>query len=458
MPQAINWPTADAPQSFGAGLPGIQAALAISQGMDQNTARQQALAQQQMQMQQQQQMQQDLAVLATKQNPTAQDFAAITTKYPSLAEHFKNTWGMLNNDQQQTRLEQASQVYAALSSGKTDVAKDLLKQQADAARNSGNAEDAQHADVMYKLVDQSPQTALNSAGLMLSSVLGPDKFATTFSSLAKLPSEVQKNQADATKAYYEAAATPQRLDIENRYKTAQIRDLDSQIGQRAAQMGLDRDKLQSDVQLRLYELNQKANPAFNLDDGAKKLINDSTINAVSADQSATQALDLANRLEKQGGGYGAFSRASEWLKSATGSQDAMTDMRKEYLRLRQTQVKTMLPPGPASDKDVKMALSGFPPDTADAGTLSSFLRGMAKLQQYASVTETAKAEWINSVGHLGKSRTDINVDGVNVPAGTTFNNFAKQYLAKKVDQKAIQQSQSQIPNRSYMRWATPGAQ
>lgn len=452
--QPMNY-TIDVQQPFANALSGVQAGLGLSQAMDQNAARQQDLAQKQYALEQQKQMQADLGALAGKQNPTAQDFAAITTKYPALAEHFKNTWSMLSQDQQQTRLSQASQVMAALQAGKPDIAKQLLDEQATAARNSGNEQDAKNAEVMSKLVSMNPNTAQQSVGLMLSSVLGPEKFTSTFSTLSKLPSEVRQGEATATQKEYEAKNTPQRLALENNQTAANVRNIDSQIGERAARLKLDRDKLQSDVELKLYELGQKSGT---LDDGAKKLINDSTVASVAADQSSGQLLDLATRLEKQGGGYGAFSRANEWLKGATGNQDAMTEMRKEYVRLRQSQVKSMLPAGPASDKDVKLALEGFPPETADAGTMASFLRGMAKLQQYQAVSENAKAEWVNAVGHLGKPKTDINVDGINVPAGSTFTDFARQYMSTKVEQRAAQQAQQQVPNRSYMRWAQPGAQ
>lgn len=422
----------------------------------------QAQQEKQRQIELQKQMQLDLGQLASKSNPTAQDFAQITTKYPQLAEHFKNTWTMLNQDQQQARLSQASQVYAALNAGKPEIARQLLDDQTAAYRNSGMDQDAKTTETLSKLIEMSPETAKTSTGLLLSSVLGPDKFATTFSTLGaenraqeKQPGEVSKINADARKATYEANNTPQRLALENNYKASEIRNLDSQIGERASRLKLDRDKLQSDVELKLYELGQKSGA---LDDGARKLINDSTVSSVAADQSAGQMLDLAGRLEKQGGGYGAFSSANEWLKSATGNQDALTQMRQEYTRLRNNQAIKMLPPGPATDKDIQMAMKGFPPDNADSATMASFLRGMAKLNQYTAVTENAKAEWVNSVGHLGKPKTDIVVDGINVPAGSTFTDFARTYMDAKAGQRATQQAQQQIPNRSYMRWAQPGAQ
>jgi hypothetical protein len=454
--QPMNY-SIDVQQPFQNALGGVQAGLGLSNAIDQNNARQRDLAQKQYALDQQKQMNVDLGALAQKQNPQAQDFAAITTKYPALAEHFKNTWSMLNTDQQQSRLGQATQVYAALNAGKPDIAKDLLTKQRDAATNAGNAQDAQAADTMLKMVDLHPQVALNSAGLMLSSVLGPEKFSSTFSTLSKLPSEVAAGEAGATKARYEANNTPQRLDLENRYKGAEIRNLDSQIGERAGRLGLDRDKLQSETELKLYELNQKTNPALNLEGDAKKIINDSTVASVAADQSSNSMLSLASQLEKSGAGYGAFGSASEWLKKTTGNQDALTQMRQEYTRIRSSQVSKMLPPGAASDKDISLAMAGFPPDTADANTMASFLRGMAKLNTYTAVTENAKAEWVNSVGHLGKPKTDINVDGINVPAGSTFTDFARQYTDSKVAQRQTQQAQSQVQTRSYMRHAQ-GAQ
>lgn len=459
--QPMNY-TIDVKQPFANALAGVEAGFGLSNVMDKAEQQKIALQKQQQDLEQTRRMQEDLALLSQKSNPTAQDFASITTKYPALAEHFKNTWSMLNTDQQQNRLSQAAQVYSALQAGNTDVAKRLLNEQMLAAKNSGREQDAKAAETMLDLVDTKPEMALNSAGLMLSSVLGPENFSTTFSTLAKLPSEIagtqataRKTSAEATKAEYEAKRTPQRLALEERKTASEIRNINSQIGERAARLKLDRDKLQSDVELKLYELGQKSGT---LDDGAKKLINDSTVASVSADQFAGQMLDLATRLEKQGGGYGAFSTAGEWLRQATGNQDAMTQMRQEYTRLRNNQALKMLPPGPASDKDIQVAMKGFPPDNADSATMASFLRGMAKMNQYTAVTENAKAEWVNAVGHLGKPKTDINVDGINVPAGSTFTDFARQYMATKVEQRATQQAQQQVPNRSYMRWAQPGAQ
>lgn len=447
---------------FEGAIQGVQAGVNLAGIMDKQ-------AEQQRQLELQRQMQTDLGGLATKVKDGtagAQDFAATVVKYPQLSEHFKRGFDMMSADQQQARLGQATQVYAALNANKPEIAQQLLAEQEAAARNSGNEKDAQAAATLSKLISMSPETAKTSTGLMLSSVMGPDKFTATFTGLGgeqraqeKQPYEVTTAAATAQQKVAEARNTPERLALENSNTRATIRNIDSQIDERAGRLGLDRDKLQSETELKLYELNQKTNPALNLEGDAKKIINDSTVASVAADQSANQMLDLAGRLEKQGGGYGAFGSASEWIKKQTGNQDALTQLRQEYTRIRSSQVSKMLPPGAASDKDVSLAMMGFPPDTADAKTMASFLRGMSKLSAYTAVTENAKAEWVNAVGHLGKPKTDINVDGINVPAGSTFTDFAEQYLGAKVVQKQTRQAQAQVQSRSYMRHANPqGAQ
>jgi len=436
-------------------LQGFQGGLAINQALQQQQM-------QQLQLKQQQQMQADLANLSTNPNAGAKDYAAMMMRYPQLADHFKKSWDVLSADQQQAKLSHSVQVYSALQAGKPEIAVDLLNRQSEGFKNAGQQDEADAASRLAQFIQGAPDQAKTTAGLMLSSVMGPDKFASTFSTLGDQqraqelqPGKVQLGNAEVAIKTAEARNTPQRLALETQYKGAQIRDIDSNIATRAGQLGLDRDKLQSEVELKLYELGQKNST---LDDGAKKIINDSTVAGVAATQASGQMLDLATRLEKQGGGYGAFSTANEWLKGATGNQDAITQMRQEYARIRNNQAVKMLPPGPASDKDIAMAMQGFPKETADAATMASFLRGMAKLNQYTAATENAKSEWVNAVGHLGKPKQDINVGGVNVPAGSTFADFASKYVGQQAGQLGAQQGQAQVPQRSYMKYATPGAQ
>lgn len=389
------------------------------------------------------------------QAPTAQSAAAMMAKYPESQKAMSASFDTYTQGQKEDIFKSGVQAYSAIQNGKPDVAMGIIDDRIKAAQNSG--QDTTDLMSLKNSIQQNPQAASAGLGLTMSA-LNPDgwsKVATEMRSAQAAPAQNQKSAAEAEKASYEASNTPDRLALQNAQTQANIQNIDSQIGTRSQQLGLDRDKLQTETELKLNELGQKATT---LDDGAKKLVNDSAIASVAADQSAGQMLDLASQLEKQGGGYGAFSTANEFLKSTTGNQDALSNMRREYMRLRNTQAIRNLPPGSASDADVAMAMSGFPEASADAKTLSSFLKGMAKLNQISAAGENAKSEWVNAVGHLGKPKKDIEIDGVKVPAGTPFTEFAKKYVNAKGAERGTQQSQQQVPNRSYMRFATPGAQ
>jgi len=50
--------------------------------------------------------------------------------------------------------------------------------------------------------------------------------------------------------------------------------------------------------------------------------------------------------------------------------------------VRNSQVVKNLPPGVASDRDIQIAMEGYPTDTTNPETMAAFLRGMAKLERY----------------------------------------------------------------------------
>jgi hypothetical protein len=155
---------------------------------------------------------------------------------------------------------------------------------------------------------------------------------------------------------------------------------------------------------------------------------------------------------------GVTAKGAELYKSLSGNQDAITQLRQEYTRIRSQGVIKTLPPGNSSDKDVKIFSAGFPEDTASPQIMAQFLRGLAKVQNYEAISRAAEAEWVNSVGHMGKPKTDITVDGISVPAGTTFPEFARQYLGRKAEQQSTAKGQADIQSRPYMKYANPGAQ
>lgn len=442
------------------------------QGFNQGTqiaANQQALAAQRAEearKQQQylalQQQQKDMYEFSQNPNKTTQDFVNFTTRYPQLTEQYKKSWEMMDSSQRQESLSTAAQVMSAIKSKRPDVAQEILEERAKAYENSGQKESAFNMRRMKGLIQKDPSNIYTTLGLFGSAV-SPDEFAPMIEKMGgneraeqKQPYELNQIIANTAKT----SAETQGQVIENRYKPQQLQGSIDQTGSQIAlnyatiqdmadKRQLDRDKLETETSLKLQELNPSN---VKLSDGAQKLVNDTMIASVASEQSANQQLDLANRIQSAGGGYGAFSRFGEWIKGQTGNQSAMTELRNEYTRIRNSQAIKMLPPGPATDKDIELAMKGFPAETADSRTIASFLRGMAKMNQRDAAYQQMQAEWVNQVGNMGSTKRDVEILGIKVPAGTTFSGYATKNIGKALKTQSNQAVQRQISTgqRSYM--------
>lgn len=191
------------------------------------------------------QLQVDLNGLSKKPNPGASDYANMIVKYPQLSEHFKRGWEVLNGEQKQNQLTTATQVYAAVHAGRPDIAAKLLKEQAVALRNSGKEQEAKHMDTAAQFIEMDPATAKSTTGLMLSSLMGPDKFAETFTKLEKegrdsalAPSQLTQSQEEARK----------------KKSDADLAEITARYGERhavvdLAKKGWDIKKIESDIDL-----------------------------------------------------------------------------------------------------------------------------------------------------------------------------------------------------------------
>jgi hypothetical protein len=113
-------------------------------------------------------------------------------------------------------------------------------------------------------------------------------------------------------------------------------------------------------------------------------------------------------------GGGIFASFDSMWKDATGDQDNVSSLRRSWNGVRANQAIANLPPGSASDADVALALSGFPPQNASKEHIAGFLRGMAKLEDATNKYNTFKADYISENGSekgmLKAWRKENNVD------------------------------------------------
>lgn len=241
-----------------------------------------------------------------------------------------------------------------------------------------------------------------------------------------------KDAADAQKAATDASWEDKVKAIGYAKTVAEIKNINSEIGVRGAKLGLDTQMTQVNVLEKLAQI-QKLNT--DIPESTRKLINDSAVVAATSKQAANQFNDLASRIESAGGGYGGFSSFNSYLTKAGGFQNGTYDLRQEYTRLRNNAAIKSLPPGPATDKDISLALSGFPTETADARTLASFLRGMAKLQEIDATVANAKTDWVaQNNGVLTRANKTFVAGDYTAKQGETFVDFSNR-IAKDVSSR-----------------------
>lgn len=121
--------------------------------------------------------------------------------------------------------------------------------------------------------------------------------------------------------------------------------------------------------------------------------------AVTSENSASRLNSLADDFATLKVGGGLFgSTWPEKLKENTGNQDSITELRRAYNEIRSSQAVKNLPPGVASDKDIELALSGFPPANSSGPYISQFLRGLAKAEKVRADFATFRAEFITENG------------------------------------------------------------
>lgn len=159
-----------------------------------------------------------LGQLAAMQNPTAADYARVSTLIPSLAENLGKTWKMLEPEQQAARLNLGYQAMAAAKSGNPEIAAEMLRKQANAAKNSGDTKGAEGYEGWAVALERDPEGASKSIGMMLSAT--DPKFAETYGKLsetwskeAMAPVTLREAKAKATTAEAEAGVAGEKARL-----------------------------------------------------------------------------------------------------------------------------------------------------------------------------------------------------------------------------------------------------
>ena len=128
---------------------------------------------------------------------------------------------------------------------------------------------------------------------------------------------------------------------------------------------------------------------------AEKQLDLAINNAITAGNAATSYDSLAEQFKNLDAQGGAVASVGRRFREFTGLENAETQLRQEYAKLRNSQVVKDLPPGVASDKDIDMIKEGFPKDTASPAYIASWMESMAKVQRADMMFNEFKANYIS---------------------------------------------------------------
>lgn len=160
------------------------------------------------------------------------------------------------------------------------------------------------------------------------------------------------------------------------------RETDPELAEEMLKFKRGEDKPSSGLEKRLFEVNDEA---------------------FKAQSNVERYNNLADEMIRVNPASGAKAKWTESLKSVTGSEDAVTQLRKQWNDLRVSAAVQNLPPGVASDKDIELVMSAFLPEFANPETVASFMRGLAKLEKHKAEYHNFEAEY------LSKNRTPIGL-------------------------------------------------
>ena len=423
---------------------------------------------------------------ATVNDPSQKSFANLLAKHgrsPAMVSSIESARKQFGEERIKNEFNQGFQISNALENNNTEVANKLLQEIITAKTNSkeplglygqaakfladGNTKAAQGTlnlalsnidpDQFTKIVNAKSTAEAAPSSLTKKIAEADDAVAKAINSeaiaknadevqAAKKITEIAKSKQEALKAQYQEQTILADLN-KTKWDTA---NLISQTNERNALFSGKKDLQKLEIAEKIQNIAKASAP--DISEGAKKEINSLVVDSVNLRNSSTNALNLANKIEKEGGGLGKVTSFAQAINTATGQQDGFTQLRNEYNRLRNSVAIKSLPPGVATDRDVAVALEGLPPPTANAAFIASFLRGTAKLQQYEAATKDAQTEWISSVGSLGNTRNDIRIGETLVPRGTTYVEFQDRFMKRNADELAKQQAREAIPTRGYMKY------
>ena len=370
------------------------------------------------------------AMQAFQRNPSSQTLTPLLASLPpQSAEVMRKHWESMDASQRESQIAFGGQAMSAILAGRGDLAAGLFEQRATAAENAGDAAQAKFNRDMAELVKVNPQFALGFGATMLGGTEAGERMLKNILAARGAPTAEMRASGEAQQAVGQGTITQAQAGVAAERAAAE-----------AALKRAELEKIYADI----------ADKQGEIPESARTIVNQSADALFAARSRAQNAASLAERFE-QVYSQGLLTRAGDAIGNVFGSQGASQRLRQEYERLANSETIKALPPGTATEKEFAVIRAGFPAPNAPPSAVREFLRSLERLSRYDEAYQDARGQWAAANGQLGPSRRDFAVDGIEIPRGTTFANFARQYLGIVQDRIAGQEAERLARSRSYGR-------
>jgi hypothetical protein len=161
-------------------------------------------------------------------DPTSKKVQEFIIRRPEFAAQFKDSYANLSDNEKKAATEVNFLIKSGLEAGKGDVVLSELERRIDAAKNSGDAMNADRLDILKQLVIANPNAALLTSNAFLASTMDPDKFATMEKTRGEesraaeeQPFKLRKMTAEAVQEELNAKFAPDVIQAELGLRRAQ---------------------------------------------------------------------------------------------------------------------------------------------------------------------------------------------------------------------------------------------
>lgn len=371
------------------------------------------------------------AMQAFQRDPRPETLTPLLTSLPpQSAEVLRKHWEGMETSQRESQIAFGGQAMSTILAGRTDLAKNLFDQRAEALENSGRANEARFFRDMAQLVEVNPQAVLGGTATLLGTAEAGERMLKNILAARGAPTAERTAIAGARRGEAQATTEEAQSIFAGERAAVEVEKLQAEITNNAQRLGLDAEKARNDLMVKLQEFEGRRGQ---LSGESEKRLNAAASESVVANQLADRMRELSSEIQTVLGQGGLPARGEELLKAALGTQDRETLIRREYLRLRNSAVINSLPPGPASDRDIRVFMEGFLDENANPQTLAAGLRGMEKVARYEAETKGMESEWIASFNGLRPATRQATISGVRVAPGTTYTDFAKAFVENRVN-------------------------